>query len=104
MCLECGHLYEWLANHLRLLGLTGAAYREKWGYSRGTALITPAVHERLSQLAFDRNLPALSPPDAIHKALAAKQGRSTDIRMEGRGSNRAASSPVGGRVAPEPAN
>ena len=65
VCLECGHLYQGLANHLRLHGLTGQAYREKWGYDRGTALIPSAFHERLSQHAFDRNLPALGPPDAL---------------------------------------
>ena len=75
VCLECGHLYQGLANHLRLHRLTGQAYREKWGYSRGRALIAPAVHDRMSQVAFDRNLPALSPPRIL---LCSSEGRQQD--------------------------
>ncbi len=85
VCLECGRLLRDLKVHLRLEhALRPEDYREKWGYNRGTALITPALRAILRQRALAQGLPALSPRDSIRKAITAIARRRRPLRLEAR--------------------
>ena len=90
VCLECGALLQAMPSHLRRHGLTIADYREKWGYNRGTALVSPAHYDMLRQKALARNFGALSPPGAIRKAIAARLRAPALGRLETRLTRRAA--------------
>jgi len=57
--------------------MTGADYREKWGYNRGSGLVSPTLHERKRQVALARNFGAMTPPGSYRKAKEVQlQGRS----------------------------
>jgi predicted transcriptional regulator/transposase len=81
VCLECGGVYQFIGKHVRVHGITGAEYREKWGYNRGTGLVSPSLHERKRRIALDRNFGAMSPPGAYRKAV--------EVQLRGRSPRRA---------------
>ncbi len=46
VCLECGGAYRLLGSHVRAHRQTTAEYREKWGYTTASFLMTPAVYKK----------------------------------------------------------
>ncbi|HYB72756.1 MAG TPA: MucR family transcriptional regulator [Candidatus Sulfotelmatobacter sp.] len=93
VCLECGGVYQFIGSHVRAHGITGAAYREKWGYNRGSGLVSPTLHQRKRHIALARNFGAMSPPGSYRKAQAVQlRGRSrfrTEARLNKADRNRA---------------
>jgi len=81
VCLECGILYRFLGRHVRRHGLTLDEYREKWGYNRGRALISPDLRDARRQVALAQNaverLPG--PPESLRN-LWEGRGRFTGPR------------------------
>jgi transposase len=84
VCLECGALRHSLGRHVSWHGLTPDEYREKWGYNRETALITPALREVRRQQALARNLAALAPPHSMQAALEVRRRSRWSLRPESR--------------------
>jgi predicted transcriptional regulator/transposase len=68
VCLECGGVYKFIGAHVPVHGMTGAEYRERWGYNRGSGLVSFTLHERRRQIALDRNFGAMTPPGSYRKA------------------------------------
>ncbi len=68
VCLECGGVYQFIAVHVPVHNMTGADYREKWGYNRGSGLVSSTLHERKRQIALARNFGAMTPPGSYRKA------------------------------------
>jgi predicted transcriptional regulator len=93
VCLECGGVYQFIGVHVPVHGITGADYREKWGYNRGSSLVSPTLHERKRQVAMARNFGAMSPPGSYRKAkevqLRVRSRRRTEARLNKADLNRA---------------
>jgi hypothetical protein len=84
ICLECGFSFKSLAPHVRKHRLSIRNYKEKWGYNRTNPLVAQSTRRKLRRLALAVNLAALSPPDALRKALQAKRGHPSPYRPESR--------------------
>ncbi len=68
VCLECGGVYQFIGAHVPVHGITGAEYRENWGYNRGSGLVSSTLHDRRRRIALDRNFGGMSPPGSYRKA------------------------------------
>ncbi len=83
VCLECGAIRQFLGHHMGEHHMTIADYREKWGYNRRTALVTPAISAALAQRARAQGLAERSPPGSLAKAVEASRRLNPSRRPEG---------------------
>ena len=82
VCLECGAIFNSLPQHVRKHGLTIEEYKESWGYNRSNPLVAESTHRARRQVALAMNLPALSQPSSLRKALRARRGKPSPHRPE----------------------